>query len=92
MRKPSGCASKRVMRFLEYVIIVKIVLRKGISLMSIVITAPTGNIGSHLAELLLAFDRGIYGNEPRTPETTTPTTLQQWASEVLKPALNATNQ
>ena len=26
--------------------------------------------------------------EPRTPETTTPTTLYQWAGEVLKPLLN----
>ena len=40
-------------------------------------------------EMLEAFDRGIYEAEPRTPETTTPTTLRQWAEEVLKPALNA---
>jgi hypothetical protein len=27
--------------------------------------------------------------EPRTTETTTPTTLRAWASEVLKPAVEA---
>ncbi len=40
-------------------------------------------------EMLEAFDRGIYGAEPRTAETTTPTTLRQWAEEVLKPAFDA---
>jgi uncharacterized protein YbjT (DUF2867 family) len=31
--------------------------------------------------------RGIYGAEPRTPETTTPTTFEQWCNQVLKPAV-----
>ena len=40
-------------------------------------------------QMLKAFDEGIYKAEARTPETTTPTTLKQWASEVLKPELTA---
>jgi len=38
-------------------------------------------------QMLEAFERGIYGAEPRTAETTTPTTLQQWTSEVLQLAM-----
>jgi len=36
-------------------------------------------------EMEMAFARGIQPAEPRTPETTTPTTLFDWAWEVLKP-------
>lgn len=50
----------------------------------------TPDVAAHYVQMLQAFDQGIYGNELRTPETTTPTTLRLWASEVLKPALNAT--
>lgn len=34
-------------------------------------------------------DRGIYNAEPRTPESTTPTTFRRWCEEVLKPAVLA---
>ena len=40
-------------------------------------------------EMLTAFDTGIYAAEPRTVETTTPTTLAEWSAANLKPALNA---
>lgn len=33
-----------------------------------------------------AKDRGLDNSEPRTPETTTPTTYRRWCTEVLKPA------
>ncbi len=36
-------------------------------------------------ELLGALARGEQPLEPRTPETTTPTTLQEWAAEVMRP-------
>ena len=35
-----------------------------------------------------AFDNGAYQREPRTAETTTPTTLHEWAVENLKPLIN----
>jgi uncharacterized protein YbjT (DUF2867 family) len=40
-----------------------------------------------LIEMHEAKDRGLDNSEPRTPETTTPTSYRQWCSEVLKPAL-----
>lgn len=38
-------------------------------------------------EMEAAFDSGLTVAEPRTPETTTPTTITQWAREVLRPAV-----
>ncbi len=46
------------------------------------------DFAAHYVQMLTAFDSGIYAAEPRTPETTTPTTLLQWATETLKPLLN----
>lgn len=46
------------------------------------------DMADNYVQMLTAFDEGIYAAEPRTPETTTPTTLQQWATEMLKPILN----
>jgi uncharacterized protein YbjT (DUF2867 family) len=43
-------------------------------------------IAEGLAEMHAAIDQGLYAHEPRTPETTTPTTFRQWCEEVLKPA------
>jgi hypothetical protein len=40
-----------------------------------------------LVDMFADVGRGIYGAEPRTPETTTPTTFKQWCEQVLKPAL-----
>lgn len=40
-----------------------------------------------LVDLLTAVDQGIYNVEPRTPESTTPTSFRQWCEEVLKPAV-----
>jgi uncharacterized protein YbjT (DUF2867 family) len=42
-----------------------------------------------LVDLLTAVDRGIYNAEPRTPQSTTPTSFRQWCEEVLKPAVLA---
>ena len=39
-----------------------------------------------LIDMYEAKDRGLDNSEPRTPETTTPTTYRQWCTEVLKPA------
>jgi uncharacterized protein YbjT (DUF2867 family) len=40
-----------------------------------------------LVEMHEAKDRGLDSSEPRTAETTTPTTYRTWCTEVLKPAL-----
>lgn len=48
----------------------------------------TPDVAANYIEMLEAFDTGIYASELRTPETTTPTTFQQWAEEVLKPELS----
>ena len=47
------------------------------------------SIADSYIEMLTAFDAGIYAAEPRTPETTTPTTLGEWGRANLKPLLNA---
>jgi uncharacterized protein YbjT (DUF2867 family) len=39
-----------------------------------------------LIDMYEAKDRGLDNSEPRTPETSTPTTYRQWSTEVLKPA------
>jgi uncharacterized protein YbjT (DUF2867 family) len=39
-----------------------------------------------LVDMYDAKDRGLDSSEPRTPETSTPTTYRQWCTEVLKPA------
>ncbi|MCH5585629.1 NAD(P)H-binding protein [Shimazuella sp. AN120528] len=40
-----------------------------------------------LVNLLVSVDGGLYNTEPRTPESTTPTSFRQWCEEVLKPAV-----
>jgi uncharacterized protein YbjT (DUF2867 family) len=40
-------------------------------------------------DMLAAKDRGLDNAEPRTPESTTPTSFRQWCEEVLKPAVLA---
>jgi uncharacterized protein YbjT (DUF2867 family) len=42
-----------------------------------------------LTGLLARVDQGLYNAEPRTPESTTPTTFRQWCEEVLKPVILA---
>jgi uncharacterized protein YbjT (DUF2867 family) len=42
-----------------------------------------------LTGLLVRVDQGLYNAEPRTPESTTPTTFRQWCEEVLKPVILA---
>ena len=41
-----------------------------------------------VADMMVAIKEGIYSNEPRTPETNTPTSFRTWCKEVLKPALS----
>jgi uncharacterized protein YbjT (DUF2867 family) len=42
-----------------------------------------------LVDMVVQIDQGIYNGEPRTPESTTPTSFRQWCEEVLKPAVLA---
>jgi uncharacterized protein YbjT (DUF2867 family) len=42
-----------------------------------------------LIDMATAVDHGIYNAEPRTPQSTTPTSFRQWCEEVLKPAVFA---
>jgi len=41
------------------------------------------------ADMMIAKDQGLDNAEPRTPESTTPTSFRQWCEEVLKPAILA---
>ncbi len=41
----------------------------------------------NLVTMFQAFETGSYAEEPRTPETTTPTTLAEWSRTVLRPLL-----
>jgi uncharacterized protein YbjT (DUF2867 family) len=38
-------------------------------------------------DMMIAKDQGLDNAEPRTPESTTPTTFRQWCEEILKPAV-----
>ena len=40
-------------------------------------------------EMMIAKDQGLDNAEPRTPESTTPTSFRQWCEEVLKPTVLA---
>ncbi|MGI8868966.1 MAG: NAD(P)H-binding protein [Mycobacteriales bacterium] len=42
-----------------------------------------------LIDMAAAVDQGIYNADPRTPQSTTPTSFRQWCEEVLVPALAA---
>lgn len=42
-----------------------------------------------LVDMLTAYDQGLAIEEPRTPESSTPTSFRQWCEEVLKPAILA---
>ena len=39
-----------------------------------------------LAQLFRAIDAGLYDSEPRTAESTTPTSFEQWCTDTSKPA------
>ncbi|MFB9838205.1 NmrA family NAD(P)-binding protein [Actinoallomurus acaciae] len=39
-----------------------------------------------LVDLLTEVDQGVYNAEPRTPESSSPTTFRQWCEDVLRPA------
>lgn len=45
------------------------------------------SIADNYVEFMTSVGIGFVPAEPRTPETTTPTTFRQWATAVLKPAL-----
>jgi uncharacterized protein YbjT (DUF2867 family) len=40
-------------------------------------------------DMMVAKDQGLDNAEPRTPESTTPTSFRQWCQDVLKPAVQA---
>jgi uncharacterized protein YbjT (DUF2867 family) len=42
-----------------------------------------------LVDMAVAKDEGLDNGEPRTPESTTPTTFRQWCEEILKPAVRS---
>jgi uncharacterized protein YbjT (DUF2867 family) len=42
-----------------------------------------------MVDMALAKNQGLDNAEPRTPQSTTPTTFRQWCAEVLKPAVLA---
>jgi uncharacterized protein YbjT (DUF2867 family) len=42
-----------------------------------------------IIEMMVAKDQGLDNAEPRTPQSTTPTTFRQWCVEVLRPAVTA---
>jgi uncharacterized protein YbjT (DUF2867 family) len=42
-----------------------------------------------IIDMAAAVDQGIYNAEPRTPQSTTPTSFRQWCEEMLKPAILA---
>jgi uncharacterized protein YbjT (DUF2867 family) len=40
-----------------------------------------------MIDMMVAIGEGIYSNEVRTPESTSPTSFRQWCEEVLRPAM-----
>jgi hypothetical protein len=42
-----------------------------------------------MVDMIMAYDQGLAIAEPRTPESTSPTSFRQWCEEVLKPAVLA---
>ena len=42
-----------------------------------------------MVDMMAAYDQGLATAEPRTPESTTPTSFRQWCEEVLGPAVLA---
>ena len=42
-----------------------------------------------MLDMMVAKDNGIDNAEPRTPESTTPTSFRQWCEDVLEPAVRA---
>jgi uncharacterized protein YbjT (DUF2867 family) len=42
-----------------------------------------------MVDMMAAYDQGLATAEPRTPESTTPTSFRQWCEEVLGPAILA---
>jgi hypothetical protein len=49
----------------------------------------TDGMAQGLVDMFDAKNHGLDNAEPRTPESTTPTTFRQWCEEVLKPAVEA---
>jgi hypothetical protein len=40
-----------------------------------------------MVDMCREFAGGVYAAEPRTPESTTPTTFEAWCGDTLKPAI-----
>ncbi len=45
------------------------------------------SMATGMVEMMVAKNEGLDNMEPRTPESTTPTSFRQWCEEVLKPAV-----
>jgi len=42
-----------------------------------------------MIEMMVAKDQGLDNAEPRTPQSSTPTSFRRWCEEVLRPAIDA---
>jgi hypothetical protein len=40
-----------------------------------------------MLDMMVAADAGLNNAEPRTPQSSSPTTFRQWCEEVLRPAM-----
>jgi hypothetical protein len=72
------------------------VLRRPIRFQQIPVEAFIATLTGHgmseamaqgMADMITAKNEGLDNAEPRTPESTTPTSFRQWCEEVLKPAI-----
>jgi hypothetical protein len=53
------------------------------------LTGMSEAMAQAMADMMEAKNQGLDNGEPRTPESSTPTTFRQWCEEVLKPAVLA---
>jgi hypothetical protein len=68
-------------------VLVKRVRYQQVSLQDYKATLMRNGMSEAMADVMSAKDQGLDNAEPRTPESTTPTTFRQWCGEVLKPAV-----
>jgi uncharacterized protein YbjT (DUF2867 family) len=48
----------------------------------------TDAMAQGMVDMMVAKNEGLDNAQPRTPQSTTPTTFRQWCAEVLKPAMS----
>jgi uncharacterized protein YbjT (DUF2867 family) len=54
---------------------------------SLIESGASESMAKGMVEMMVAKNEGLDNMEPRTAESTTPTTLRQWCEEILKPAV-----